>query len=168
MGKKIEIRETCKICGEKLSGRNRTYCSKKCRGRANYLKAKENGYHKNWFRKKSGKFEEGKIQCKICGYWYRQLGSHVVQRHEMTAREYRIEFGYDKKTGKSILSKDLHELYGRQALENKTYKNLESGRKYRFKKGDKIGVYERSKETLERLQDLHKKTKLYKKNNKLN
>lgn len=152
---KVEIRKNCKICGGKLpTNRCRTYCSTKCRNRfynkKNYKKQLE------WYRNKRGKFEEGKIRCLICGKWYRQLGSHVVQKHKMTAREYRKKFGYDVKSGRSILSKDLHELYGKQAKENGTEKNLKAGKKFRFVPGDKrAGKYERSEETMERLKKLH-------------
>ncbi len=93
--------------------------------------------------------DKEKIQCLICGEWFRQVGSHVVQRHGMTAREYRAKYGLDVKKGQ--LPKDLKELYGKQALENGTYKNLESGKKFRFKKGDKVGIYKRSEQTLKRL-----------------
>ena len=158
MSFKVEIRKTCKICGKPIiEKRFRTYCSKECRNKSNNRKHKDGGYSKAWYRKKSAKFEPGKIQCKICGGWYNQLGSHVVQRHKITAREYRIEFGYDRKAGKSILSKNLHELYGKQALENGTCKNLKKGKKYWFKKGEpNAGNYKRSAETMERLKTLYK------------
>ena len=87
---------------------------------------------------------QSKIQCLICGLWYRQLGSHVSQIHKIKARDYRIKFGLDSKTGKATLSKDLQKLYAKQAMETGTYKNLEKGKKCRFKKGDKrAGKYER-------------------------
>ena len=32
---------------------------------------------------------EGKIQCHICGHWYKDLASHVRQTHNIMAKEYR-------------------------------------------------------------------------------
>lgn len=43
--------------------------------------------------------EEGKVQCHICGKWYRLLGSHVVQKHKLLADEYREVFGLGYLTG---------------------------------------------------------------------
>lgn len=92
------------------------------------------------------------IQCKICGKWFRQVGSHVTQVHKLTAREYREYIGVDVKRG--LLPDDLRKLYGEQALENGTYKNLKAGKKYWFKPGQEgVGVYKRSDQTLERLRE---------------
>lgn len=49
---------------------------------------------------------EGTIQCHICGGWYRHLGVHVAQRHEMTAQDYRAEFMLHKELG--LVSELLH------------------------------------------------------------
>jgi predicted transcriptional regulator len=35
---------------------------------------------------------EDKVQCHLCGRWYRQLGVHL-RRHGLTADEYRREIG---------------------------------------------------------------------------
>ena len=155
MSWKVKIRKTCKICKKPLEGRFRTFCSSKCRNRHNYLNGGKERCQK-WQRNKRGEKREGKIQCLICEKWYFQLGSHVVQRHKMTAREYREEFGFDVKTGKATLAVHLHELYGKQAKENGTEKNLKAGKKFWFKKGDKrAGKYERSDQTKERLKVLY-------------
>lgn len=89
-----------------------------------------------------------KIQCKICKKYYRQLGSHIYQTHEMTAQDYKVLYGLD--VSKGLLTDDLKELKARKAKENNTYKNLEKGAKYRFAKKHKIN-YVRSSETMERL-----------------
>ena len=82
----------------------------------------------------------------------------------MTAREYREYIGVDRKKG--LLPDDLRQLYGEQALENGTYKNLKAGREYWFRTGDpEAGRYERSDETMERLRK-HIKT-LHAKNKKV-
>ncbi len=101
-----------------------------------------------------------KRMCLICFLWYRQVGSHIVQRHKMTARQYRVHFNLEVKKG--ILPPDLKELYGKQALENGTYKNLKKGKKFRFKKGQSgVGIYKRSPITQQRLSGLYKLTKKY-------
>jgi len=150
---KVEFRKTCKICKKKITGeRFRTFCCGKCRRKSHNIKSKI--YQKQWGRNKRGRYEAGKIQCKICKKWYWQLGSHVVARHKMLARDYRIKFGLDYKTGKMTLAKKLRNLYKKQALENGTYKNLKNGKKHRFVKGDtRAGKYIRSKQTIERLKE---------------
>jgi predicted nucleic acid-binding Zn ribbon protein len=162
MGKvfSVENRTHCKLCGQPItSKRFRTFCSKKCR--TLYFSRKNQANSAAWLRRKQDALAsipgKGKIQCKLCGRWYEQLCSHVVARHGLTGREYREAVGLDVKTGKSTLSARLHDLYGRQAIENGTYKNLKAGKKFLFKKGDKrAGHYKRSEETLNRLKNLHK------------
>lgn len=158
---KIEIRKICKVCGEPITEkRRRTYCSDLCRNKFYY---KKNGKRNaQWLRDKKDKEasipDKTKIQCLICGRYYRQVGTHIYARHNMTAREYREKYGFDVKKGQ--VSEDLRILYGQQALENGTYKNLKQGIKYWFKKGQKgVGVYQRSDETLERLKLLYKLNK---------
>ena len=154
---KVEIRENCKICGSKLpNARFRTFCSKKCRDKS--YAGKYNDYRTEFARIKRNKEasipDKKKIKCQICGRYYRQLCTHVVKVHKIYAREYKETFGLDVKTGKSTLSSDLHKLYGEQAIENGTFKNLKAGKKYRFVKGDKkAGKYQRSEETIERLRN---------------
>lgn len=43
--------------------------------------------------------QDGKVQCHICGKWYRLLGSHVAQKHKLLADEYREVFGLGYLTG---------------------------------------------------------------------
>jgi hypothetical protein len=156
---KVKIRKTCKICGDKITGiRYRTYCSKKCRTKANNKKAYKR--QREWTRNKRGEFKPGKIQCQICGKYYRQVGTHIYHRHHITAREYRKEYGFDVKRGQ--LSKDLWKIKKDYVFENGTILNLKKGKINWFKKGQKgIGVYERSEQTLNRLKNLHKFNKNY-------
>jgi len=123
-------------------------------------------YRKNWHRKNYQErllqnfSKDDLVQCKICGKYFRQVGSHIVQRHGMLAREYRKEFGFDVKKGQ--LSKDLKELYSKQVFENGTVNNLKSGAKYRFKKKQVgLGKYMRSEQTKKRLKVLHKFNKKF-------
>ena len=155
---KIEIRKDCKTCGGPLpNARFRTYCSTKCRNKANNIKYAKNNVE--WQRKKRDKEAEKpsdrKCQCFICGKWYVQVGSHIYQVHKMTAREYREKFELEVKKG--ITPTWYKKLKGDQALDNETFKNLEKGAKFRFKKGQEgVGVYKRSPVTMERLKTLHK------------
>lgn len=32
---------------------------------------------------------DGRLQCLECGLWFRQLGQHVVRKHDMSADDYR-------------------------------------------------------------------------------
>ena len=153
----IEIRTTCKVCDGPLPKGYRTYCSDICRNYATNQRHSKD--HTDWQRKqrdaKASRPSKDKIQCLICGKWYRQVGTHIVQVHKMTAREYRKEYGFDVKRGQ--LPKDLRQLKREQVFENKTVKNLKVGKKFWFKKGQKgVGVYKRSAQTMERL---HKGTK---------
>ena len=156
----VEIRDDCKICGSPLpNSRHRTYCSKKCRNKANNTKSADYGV--NWQRAKRDKIasiaDPDKMQCLICKKWYVQVGSHIVQVHKMTCREYREKFDLEVKRG--ITPSWYRKEKGDQALANGTYKNLEASVKYRFKEGDKVGVYHRSHITMERLRNLNKQIK---------
>lgn len=97
-----------------------------------------------------------KIQCDICGKWYKQVGSHIWNTHKITAKEYRKKYGYDTKKGQ--LPPNYKKLKAKQAIERGGYKNLKKGKKYWFKKGQKnIGTYERSEQTMERLKNIGNK-----------
>ena len=136
MGKNfsVEVRSDCLICGGSLpTPRYRTYCSPQCRGRRNYIKYKESS--QEWARKRRGAYRADKLKCGVCGMWYVQVGSHIVQIHGMTAREYREEFNLPVKRG--ILKTEQRKFYGEQAVENGTIKNLKKGKRFWFKKGDK-------------------------------
>lgn len=162
---KVEIRTNCKECGEPLpNARFRTFCSTKCRNRAH--NKKQAGYSKEWQRKKRDKAasvpSKDKCQCLICGKWYVQVCSHVQAVHGMTGREYREHFELEVKRG--VVPEWYRKLKGDQAIDNKTFKNLAKGAKFRFKKGSKrAGRYERSPVTMARLKNLHKFNKKSKK-----
>lgn len=137
MGKNfsVEIRNNCKICGGELpTKRHRSYCSKKCRDKYHRMKMVKSGYVREYQRRQSGKYAQGKLQCLVCGKWYIQVGSHVQAIHELSAREYREE--YELPLSKGVVPAWYRKLKGEQALENETYKNLEKGLHMRYKKGD--------------------------------
>lgn len=41
------------------------------------------------------KTADGRLVCHICGKQFRKLGAHVVQKHGITAWEYKVMFGLD-------------------------------------------------------------------------
>lgn len=150
----------CKLCKKKIvitnsNTRNVKYCSIECREKFYYI-----NYRKEWQLNKADekalKPSKNKIQCQICLKWYRQVGSHIVNRHQMLAKDYRYEYGFDVKRGQ--LPEDLRELKASQVFENGTVKNLKKGKVFWFKKGQKgVGIYKRSKQTVERLKKQFKK-----------
>ena len=152
---KIEIRKICKMCPNKLGHRQRTFCSSTCRNKHYAQK------YRDRMDRLASEPSDKKCQCLICGRYYVQIGSHIVQRHGMTAREYREYFDLEVKKG--ILPAYYKKIKGDLALENGTFKNLRAGEKHWFKPGSKItGRYKRSSVTLERLSNLHKFNKLNK------
>ena len=40
-----------------------------------------------------------RIQCLICGKWYKSLGKHVYTKHKITAKNYKIKFGLPRSRG---------------------------------------------------------------------
>jgi hypothetical protein len=145
----------CLICGNHLPHRFRKFCSKSCRNK--FHNKKRRAYQNDW----QLKFNQKKllasglelIQCQICKKYFRQVGSHIVQKHLYDrARDYREDYGFDVKRGQ--LPKDLIALKGNHVFNNGTVKNLKVGKKYWFKKGGKgIGLYRRSQQTMDRLKE---------------
>lgn len=154
---KVEFRKDCKVCGGDITAKRfRSYCSDTCRNKFNNKKYAQQ--HVEWNRirrdQNASKPDDKKVQCLICGKYYVQVGSHIVQVHGVTAREYRE--AYDLEVKKGTVPAWYRELKGDQALENKTFQNLlKAGAKYRFKKGDpRAGKYKRSPITVNRLRNL--------------
>lgn len=38
--------------------------------------------------------ETQKVQCHLCGNWYRAIPQHAVKKHNVTVKEYRKAFGF--------------------------------------------------------------------------
>lgn len=55
-----------------------------------------------------------RVQCHICGRWYRFLANHVWRTHEVTADEYRALFGLAATHG--LVAPTLTEQLRRHAL----------------------------------------------------
>jgi predicted transcriptional regulator len=155
---KIEIRQDCKVCGgDIVHNRFRTYCSAECRNKFNNMKYAQ--AHAEWQKARRDRLasipDPDKVQCLVCGKWYVQLCTHTFQIHGLTGREYREKFELEVKRG--VVPDWYRKLKGDQALDNETYKNLEAGAKYRFKRGDKrAGHYKRSPVTIKRLTNIFK------------
>ena len=98
------------------------------------------------------------LKCLICGKKFKHLGAHLVKKHHILARDYKIEFGLD--LNKPLITKDISALKRKQVFENGTINNLKKGKRYRFEKGH-IGRKYFSKETLERLRNRNRITKSY-------
>ena len=127
----------CKQCNKKIkpkkSAHNIKFCSVRCRNKS-YL-PRVSAWQRARYDRLSAIPNKKKLQCAICFHWYVQVGSHINERHEMTAREYREQYGLPVKRG--ITPKWYRDKKGQQALDNKTYKNLKAGKKYWYKKNDK-------------------------------
>ena len=144
---KVEFRTTCKVCGEPIKEKRfRTFCSDKCRNK--FYQKKYQPQRSKWQRermdKKASVPSSRKKQCGICGKWYVQVGSHIFNRHGMTAREYREKFDLPVKRG--IVPKWYREKKAKQCAENGTIKNLKAGKVNWYKKGDpraKLGAQDR-------------------------
>jgi len=151
----------CKFCYKPLEKptnpniRNYAYCNKVCRGKYYYQKNGGALAQREYYYKVHGGESDEKMQCLICSKWFRQVGTHIVQSHKMTAREYREEMGLDVKRG--LTRGWYRQLKGDATIENGTVENLKAGKKFWFKLGDeRAGRYQRSLMTLERLHNLHK------------
>lgn len=134
---KVESRKIC-ACGNAITeNRFRKFCSKACRDKsyAGKYQAYRSKYQQEHKDAEAMKPSPNKMKCFICERYYVQIGTHVVQRHGMTAREYREAYNLPLKRG--IVPPWYRKLKGDQALENKTVENLKEGRKFHYKKGDK-------------------------------
>ena len=81
--------------------------------------------------------EDGLVKCEICGDHFHRVTSHARQKHDISARDYKIQFGFDLKKG--ICSKISAEKTRVTTLKNYDKcigKNLlKGGASSRFKQG---------------------------------
>ena len=134
MGKvfNVTIRRDCEICGGDLPKRFRRFCSTKCRDK--FYNIKNYARNQEWARRKRGEYAENKLQCLVCGRWYIQVLTHVIQDHHMTSEEYRTEYDLPFKRG--VVPQWYHDLKSEITLSNGTIANLEAGAHMRYTKGD--------------------------------
>ena len=137
----VKFRKHCLICMAPITGvRYRTYCSKKCRDKRNRMKSAKASAQ--WLRDRNDRIAlqptSTKVKCLICGRYYYQVGTHIVQRHKMTARKYREIMDLPVKRG--ILPLWLRKVKSDHAIDNKTANNLIAGKKFWYKKHDKRAI----------------------------
>jgi len=92
---------------------------------------------------------DGNPVCEICGKSFKRLMTHVRQKHNMSAIEYKKKFGLN--TSKGIISDVSRELSRKRVEENRhVLENIiEGGKKTRYSKGhegrtkDKVSEQER-------------------------
>lgn len=153
----------CIICKTKFpdpkyNAANAKYCSPKCRVRFYNIKYRKK--HADWQRernwKKAKEPSEDKIQCAICGLWFKRVVRHANIIHKTTKKEYKEYCGLDVKRG--ILTEKDRKLMRDHTKTNGTIKNLKAGKKNWFKKGQPgVGVYKRSDQTMQRLREQGKR-----------
>lgn len=82
---------------------------------------------------------EGKPKCEICEEYFDRVASHVRQKHDISAKEYKIKYGFDLKKG--ICSKQSKLKSRERVLENydKVVSDnlIKKGENTRFKEGSK-------------------------------
>lgn len=144
----------CKFCQKEYTphSNHSKYCSIECRHKQEYINRGGAEFQREYLAKRRCETYGHKqmIKCQICKKYFRQVGTHIVQAHGITAREYREAYGFDLKRGQ--LPEDLREIKAEHVFENGTVNNLKAGKKFHFKKGQAgVGVYKRSAETMERL-----------------
>jgi len=159
----MKLIRTCPTCHkvfavEGKGNSRRRYCTVVCRNKeyTNRYREWRTAHQLAKYDAKALVPHPDKLQCLVCGRWYKQLGSHVVLRHGYkTAREYREEQGLDVKKG--LTTGAYRQLLSDQVFETGTVNNLKNGAKYRFVPNDtRAGRYKRSAQTTIRLKQLTK------------
>lgn len=100
--------------------------------------------------------EDGLPKCEICGEHYHRVTAHVRQIHGLSAREYKLQFGFDLIKG--ICSRESSEKTRVKTMSNFdiviTENLIKGGEQTRFKFGSKGRTREKvSKQTLLRLKE---------------
>lgn len=60
--------------------------------------------------------DNGLPKCEICGKYFKRVLPHVRQKHDMSEKEYKLQFGFDLKKG--ICSKESSELSRQKTYDN--------------------------------------------------
>lgn len=59
---------------------------------------------------------DNKVKCYECGGWYESLATHCRLAHKMTAKDYKIKYGFN--LGAGICSKRISKMYRDRAIKN--------------------------------------------------
>lgn len=128
------MNKNCIECGKPITKKKcYKFCCAKCRQKNTNRRWYQN--QKLWSQNKRGAYSKNKVLCLICGKYYVQVGSHIVQTHNITARKYREQ--YDLPVKRGILPLWYRKIKRDLAIENKTADNIKKDNGFRFKKGDK-------------------------------
>jgi len=131
---------------------NKKFCSKDCQ-HLNYQTVNAERIRADRDERNHAKYnqyEVGKEQCIICDGWFWAVCHHVAHRHKIGHRTYKRMIGAD--VGKGRLPERTKRIKRVYVFGNGTVENLKKGIQTRYKKGQKgVGVYQRSKETINRL-----------------
>lgn len=91
----------CPACGTFMSKTAEGWVCKTCPKRLQQAHERASLVITSWFGEK-GRLAydpvEDKVQCHICGKWYKKLEAHVWPKHGLLADEYREEFGLNRNT----------------------------------------------------------------------
>ncbi len=117
----------------KLYANNKKYCSLSCRNKAYQPRVTARQLAR--YDRRASEPDPNKIQCFICKKWYRKVGSHIKERHDMTCRQYREYFDLEVKRG--LLTESERKPLRDNVFSNGTVKNLKKGKRFWFVKGDK-------------------------------
>lgn len=106
----------CRICNERVKVAN-SLCHK-CNA---YIRDKEQTVYKPDPTLGEQKFDyKGRPICKICGKAYDNLGNHIYPSHNITTREYRIQF--DLPISMSLSSKERFKKLSARPIPPTAYK----------------------------------------------
>ena len=135
---KVISRKVCD-CGKPVTGKRfRKFCSAQCRTKsyAGKYQAGRSAWQRRKYDAAASIASPNKVKCLVCGRYYVQIGTHVIQRHGFeSAREYREQFELPLKRG--IVPEWYRKEKAAASIEGGGSKNMERGKKFRYKRGDK-------------------------------
>ena len=102
---KVQILTHCMVCSGLIdrskNKRLRSFCSILCRNKhyKGLYKPQRAELQRKRQDTKALKPSHNKLKCAICNRYYRKVGAHIVQRHKLTARQYREAYDLPVKRG---------------------------------------------------------------------
>lgn len=152
----------CKVCEKPLVKNQLRYCSKEHKDKDYMLMQKKR------YDDRASIPSKDKLQCAMCGKWYKHLGSHIAHGHKMLAKEYKEEYGLPYKM--ALISSEVHDKMSEafwanpEEAQERINKNLqgEGSKERQFKKGQtgqrRISQHERET-NLKRILSVNEKMK---------